>query len=225
MEHLLASGRVTSRSGLTLTDGAASPHDDILVDGFPLDPPAGSVVLLHKPVGYVCSTRDRSPTVYALLPERFPRRSPVMAPVGRLDADTSGLLLITDDGALNHRVTSPRTHLPKTYRATLTEPLAGTEAALFGSGSLKLKGEDTALRPATLVARGPRLVDLTITEGRYHQVRRMFAATGNHVQALERIGLGPLTLDGLALGSWRVLSDAELAALRQAMQRETRQAR
>lgn len=216
VERLLATRRVTSRTGVALGDGKAPPHDDILVDDAPLDPPEGSVILFHKPVGYVCSTRDRSPTVYELLPARFPHRSPVMATVGRLDADTSGLLLLTDDGALNHRVTSPRSHLPKTYRATLAEPLTGAEDALFASGTLVLKGEETALQPASLVVQGPHLADLTITEGRYHQVRRMFAATGNHVVALERIALGPLTLDGLPAGAWRVLSEPEVTVLRNA---------
>lgn len=180
------------------------------------------MVVLHKPLGFVCSTNDRPPIVYELLPPRFLARTPVMATVGRLDADTTGLLLLTDDGALNHRITSPRTHLSKTYRATLAEPLRGDEAAQFASGTMMLKGEDTPLLPAVLHQHAGLMVDLTITEGRYHQVRRMFAATGNHVVSLQRIALGPLNLDGLLEGAWRLLSATEVASLRAAASRSSR---
>jgi len=219
VDILIRQHRVTTRDGVALRDGECPPHDTLAVDGEPLDPPEGAVVLLHKPLGYVCSTNDRPPIVYELLPSRFLSRSPVMATVGRLDADTSGLLLLTDDGALNHRITSPRTHVPKTYRVTLAESLHGDEAAQFASGTLMLKGEDAPLRPATLFVHDARTVDLSLVEGRYHQVRRMFAATGNHVVTLQRIALGSLTLEGLAEGEWRVLSAAEVETLRLAARR------
>jgi 16S rRNA pseudouridine516 synthase len=140
-----------------------------------------------------------------------------MATVGRLDADTSGLLLLTDDGALNHRLTSPRSHVPKTYVATLAEPLRGDEAARFASGTMRLQGEDTPLLPAQLEVLGEREAALTIREGRYHQVRRMLAATGNHVVALRRTSLGTLLLGGLPEGSWRVLAPVEREALTSAV--------
>jgi 16S rRNA pseudouridine516 synthase len=212
-EQLLLSRRVSTAAGLVLRDADPGVHDDIRVDGEPLDPPAGSVVLLHKPVGYVCSTNDRPPLVYDLLPARFLARTPVMATVGRLDADTSGLLLLTDDGTLNHRLTSPTWHLPKTYEAVLADPLRGDEAAHFGSGTLMLEGETKPLRPAELSVLAAQRVRLTIHEGRYHQVRRMFAATGNHVVSLARVAIGPLTLGDLAAGAWRVLAPAERDAL------------
>jgi 16S rRNA pseudouridine516 synthase len=165
--------------------------------------------MLHKPVGFTCSTRDVPPLIYELLPARFTRRSPVMASVGRLDRDTSGLLLLTDDGALNHRLTAPRAHVAKTYRATLASDLADDAAERFASGTLLLRGETTPLAPATLTPLDARTADLTISEGRYHQVRRMFAATGNHVVSLHRVAFGALTLGDLAAGMWRTLSDEE----------------
>ncbi len=201
--------RVTRVDGTALRDEDPWTHDGLHVDGAGLDPAPGSVLLLHKPVGYVCSTSDVPPLVYVLFPERFLRRRPVMATVGRLDRDTSGLLLLTDDGALNHRLTSPKSHLPKTYRATLANPLRGDETGVFASGTLQLSGDDTPLAPAQLMALDTHTVELTLTEGRYHQARRMFAAVGNFVVTLHRIRFGSLALDELAPGTWRELSVAE----------------
>jgi 16S rRNA pseudouridine516 synthase len=131
--------------------------------------------------------------------------------VGRLDRDTSGLLLLTDDGALLHRIISPRANVAKVYEATLARDLSGDEAAVFASGTLMLEAETTPLAPAQLTAIGPRRARLTVTEGRYHQVRRMFAATGNHVEALERVAIGRLTLEGVAPGQWRLLQPEDVA--------------
>lgn len=214
VEQLVTAGRVTDAAGRVLRTGDTAPHDDLRVDGEPLDPPPGSVVMLHKPAGYVSSTRDVGAVVYELLPPRFLQRDPVMATVGRLDRDTTGLLLLTDDGPLNHRLTSPRHHWPKRYRATLAEPLRGDEATVFASGTLLLEGERSPLAPAVLEVASAREVHVTITEGRYHQVRRMFAACGNHVVTLHRAAIGPLTLGELPVGQWRLLTATELSALR-----------
>jgi 16S rRNA pseudouridine516 synthase len=214
VEQMLAAGRVTTADGRVLRDGDTAPHADLRVDGAPLDVPPGSVVMLHKPSGYVSSTRDVGSVVYELLPPRFLQRQPVIATVGRLDRDTTGLLLLTDDGPLNHRLTSPRHHWPKRYRATLAEPLRGDEAERFASGTLLLEGESTPLKPAALDVVSAHEVCVTITEGRYHQVRRMFAACGNHVITLHREAIGPLTLGDLPLGGWRALTEAEVSALR-----------
>jgi 16S rRNA pseudouridine516 synthase len=211
--ELVAAGRVSDAGGSRLGSTDTWAHASVRVDHQPLDPPPGSLLILHKPVGYVCSTRDVPPLIYELLPARFVRRSPIMAAVGRLDRDTSGLLLLTDDGALNHRLTSPRGHLPKTYRVTVAHDLRGDEAAVCAAGTLMLAGEDSPLLPATLTPVDRRTADLTITEGRYHQVRRMFAALGNHVVALHRTRIGGLTLDTLPSASWRVVADSERALL------------
>lgn len=180
------------------------------VDGVPLDPVAGLVILLNKPAGVTCSHSDAGPLVYDLLPTRWRRRDPAISTVGRLDKETSGLLLLTDDGEFLHRVTSPKRKVSKTYRATLSRPLNGDEASLFSSGTLILKGETKPLDPAVLEVLSPTEAYLTITEGRYHQVRRMFAACGNHVEALHRERLGQLHLpEDLTVGAWRLLAGVE----------------
>ena len=210
---MLDGGFVTRHDGSIVRDGDVFAHDDLLIHGKPGDPPPGAVLMLHKPIGFVCSTRDASRLIYELLPSRFVARSPIMAPIGRLDRDTSGLLLITDDGKINHRLASPRTHLPKVYDAELASDLRGDEGALFASGTLMLHGETTPLRSAALEVLGSRHARVTLYEGRYHQVRRMFAAVGTHVVALHRQSIGSLGLGTVALGQWRELSFEEVAAL------------
>lgn len=184
------------------------------VDGEPLDPPQGLVLMLHKPVGMTCSHKEDGPLVYDVLPDRWRRRDPAISTIGRLDKDTSGLLLMTDDGGLLHRVISPKKNVAKIYRATLARPLDGSEGALFASGELMLEGDDRPLKPAELEVLSPTEARVTVTEGRYHMVRRMFAAVGNHVETLHRERLGGLSLpDDLAPGAWRLLEDGEIAAI------------
>ena len=184
------------------------------IDGEPLDPVAGLVMLLNKPLGMTCSRKEDGALVYDILPERWKRRDPALSTIGRLDKQTSGLLLLTDDGDLLHRVISPKKHVPKVYRATLARPLVGTEGALFEQGGLVLEGEDKPLAPAWLEVLSPTEARLTVTEGRYHMVRRMFAAVGNHVEALHRERLGGLRLpDDLAPGEWRLLDQAGIDAI------------
>ena len=143
-------GRITDPDGEVLYADDKVPHDTIRFDGEPLDPPPGLVLMLHKPVGVTCSTKDAGRLVYDLLPARFRLRDPALSTVGRLDRDTSGLLLLTDDGQWLHRVISPKANLPKVYEATLAQPLRGDEAALFASGTLLLESETTPLKPAVL---------------------------------------------------------------------------
>ena len=206
-------GRITDPAGEVLYADDAVAHADVRVDGEPLDPPQGLLLMLHKPVGYTCSTKDPGRVVYDLLPPRFRLRDPILSTVGRLDRDTSGLLLMTDDGALLHRITSPKSHLPKVYEATLASDLRGDEAEVFGSGTLMLESEKTPLAPAGFEALGPRRARITLVEGRYHQIRRMFAAVGNHVQALQRVRDRGLVLGGLEPGQWRMLSAQDLDTL------------
>ncbi|MGE8218287.1 MAG: pseudouridine synthase [Stenotrophomonas acidaminiphila] len=213
VQWLFREGRVTDADGDVLYADDKVAHDAIRIDGEPLDPPPGLALMLHKPAGYTCSTKDQGRLVYDLLPTRFRDRSPLLSTVGRLDRDTSGLLLMTDDGALLHRIVSPKSKLDKVYEARLTQDLRGDEAATFASGTLLLESEDKPLLPAEIEVLGPRHARLTLHEGRYHQVRRMFAAVGNHVEALHRSRIGGLALDGLAEGRWRVLSAADLQVL------------
>ncbi len=183
------------------------------VRGKPLDPPPGlATLMLHKPVGVTCSHKETGGLVYDLLPDRWRRRDPAISTIGRLDKDTSGLLLLTDDGALLHRVISPKRHVAKHYEAVLDRPLKGDEATIFAAGTLLLEGDDKPLLPAVMQAVDERRARLTLTEGRYHQVRRMFAAVGNHVVALHRDRLGGLGLPAdLAAGEWRLMTDADIA--------------
>lgn len=206
---MFRAGMVTDARGEVLYADDQVPHEDIRIDGEPLDPPAGLLLMLHKPVGYTCSTKDPGRIVYDLLPPRFRLRSPILSTVGRLDRDTSGLLLMTDDGALLHRIVSPKTHLPKVYEATLADDLRGDEAEIFASGTLMLEAEKEPLAPARMEVVGARSARLTLTEGRYHQVRRMFAAVGNHVVTLHRSRIGGLALGDLPAGQWRLLDDAD----------------
>jgi 16S rRNA pseudouridine516 synthase len=184
------------------------------VDGEPLDPPPGLILALHKPLGVTCSHKEAGPLVYDLLPPRWRRRDPAISTVGRLDKETSGLLLMTDDGALLHRIIAPKSHVAKRYRVDLARPLRGDEAALFGAGGLMLESDDKPLLPAEFEPLSDRAGLLTLHEGRYHQVRRMFAAIGNHVDALHRDRIGGFTLPGdLAPGQLRVLGAAEVGMI------------
>jgi 16S rRNA pseudouridine516 synthase len=211
--RLFREGRITDAAGEVLYADDRVAHAEIRVDGEPLDPPQGLVLLLHKPVGYTCSTRDPGRIVHDLLPPRFRLRSPLLSTVGRLDRDTSGALLLTDDGALLHRIVSPKSRLAKVYEATLAQDLRGDEAAIFASGTLLLEAATTPLEPAKLDTVDARHARKLQTEGSYNQVRRMFAAVGNHVEALHRSRIGGLALGDLAPGAWRIVDAADIEAL------------
>jgi 16S rRNA pseudouridine516 synthase len=215
-------------AGLVTLDGEAMIDSDeriavtpnlparMMVDGEPVDPPPGLTLMLNKPVGVTCSHKEQGPLVYGLLPERWRRREPALSTVGRLDKDTSGLLLMTDDGALLHRIISPRSNVAKRYDVTLDRPLRGDEEQLFASGAMMLDGEEKPLLPAQLEVASATRAFVTVTEGRYHQVRRMFAACGNHVTALHRDRVGGLALPGdLAAGQYRILDPADIARVLQ----------
>ena len=208
---LVAKGQVVL-DGVVLKDaGTKAPispdlPERMTIAGRPVDPPAPLTLVMHKPLGVVCSHREAGRSVYELLPARWRARMPALSTIGRLDKETSGLLLITDDGPFLHRVISPRSHVAKRYVATLDRPLSGGEAEVFAAGTLILEGEPDPLAPAVLEPLSPTQARLTITEGRYHQVRRMFAAVGNHVSALHRDRIGGLALpDDLPAGAWRIL--------------------
>ena len=206
-------GRITDADGEVLYTDDQVEHGVIRVDGEPLDPPPGLLLMLHKPTGYTCSTKDAGHIVYELIPQRFLHRSPVVSTVGRLDRDTTGLLLMTDDGVLLHRIVSPKAQIKKVYEATLARDLRGDEPNIFASGKLKLESEKEPCAPAHLEIIDSRHARLTLTEGRYHQARRMFAAIGNHVEALHRSRVGGLELGDLPVGEWRLLNPWEIAKL------------
>jgi 16S rRNA pseudouridine516 synthase len=175
----------------------------VLIDGEPPDHPGELLVMLNKPAGRVCSHDSaEGPSVYGLLPERWRRRNPPMVSVGRLDKDATGLLLLTDVSALVHRLTSPRHKVPKVYRVLLDTDLPHGIEEVFSSGSLLLPDEDKPCVPAPLVRLGAREAEVTLTEGRYHQVKRMFGSQGCTVTELQRIKFGPLGMGNLPVGSW-----------------------
>jgi 16S rRNA pseudouridine516 synthase len=199
-------GRVTVRGTPADDPGQKATPADVRVDGEPLDHPDGLLLLLHKPLGVVCSHDAREgPNVYSLLPERWRRRNPIITSIGRLDKETSGLLLLTDQSPLVHRLTSPKHKVPKVYRATVDRDLAPDLIAQFARGTLLLADEREPCAPAELTLLSPREALLTLTEGRYHQVRRMFAAVGATVLTLHRERFGALDLGDLAPGQWREL--------------------
>jgi 16S rRNA pseudouridine516 synthase len=171
-----------------------------------------ALVMLHKPAGYECSQKPRHhPSVLSLLPAPLRRRG--LQPVGRLDEDTTGLLLMTDDGALIHRLTSPRHHVPKVYEVGTRHPVDASQLQRLLDGVV-LDDDPMPVRAAACESPGPQQLRLTLTEGKYHQVKRMVAAVGNRVDTLHRSRIGALALPAeLAPGQWCWVGEAERSAL------------
>jgi 16S rRNA pseudouridine516 synthase len=180
-------------------------HADITVDDESLDPET-LLILMHKPSGIVCSHDDEGVLIYSLLPERWMKRNSKISTIGRLDKDTTGAILLTDDGALNHKLTSPKSKVSKIYEVTLVQPLRGDEAEIFLSGALMLSGEKKPLLPAKMEIITPTRVRLEISEGRYHQVKRMFGAVSNRVVQLHRLNFGTLSVEDLQPSEYKILS-------------------
>jgi len=212
LRALLKAGRVTV-DGVVVTDPGAQMDPDraaVAVDGQPVRFQQHFHVLLHKPSGVITATTDpRQPTVMDVLPVDLRRRD--LVPVGRLDKDTEGLLLLTTDGTLAHRLLAPRWHQPKVYLARVDRPLDPADAEAFARGIALEDGYVTL--PGRLEIIGPQEGLVTIHEGKYHQVRRMFAALGKRVVYLKRIAMGPLRLGELPRGEVRPLTAEEAAAL------------
>lgn len=179
-------------------------HNDITVNKEALDPET-ITILLNKPSGFICSHNDAGSLIYTLIPQRWNRRNPKISTIGRLDVDTTGAIILTDDGALNHKLSSPKSDVSKVYEATLAVPLKGDEKEIFASGELMLNGEKKPLLPAKLEVLGETHVRLEICEGKYHQVKRMFAAVGNRVLTLHRVSFGGFTVEDLKEGSYKFI--------------------
>lgn len=205
--------------GEPITDpGAAIPLDLVRAgkaafDGEPLDPVFPLNILLHKPRGYTCSHDEQGLLIYDLLPERWRYRDPVLSSAGRLDKDSSGMVILTDDGDLLHRIISPKTHVLKHYRVTLRGKLRGDEAARFMSGTYVMRGDAKPLKPAIWLPSDETSGVMLLQEGRYRQIRRMFETEGNEVLTLHRFRTGDLDLDDLEEGEYRLLQEADLAKL------------
>ncbi len=173
---------------------------------------AKALLMLNKPADYECSQKPKHhPSILSLLPS--PLRQRGVQPVGRLDADTTGLLLLTDDGALIHRLTSPKYHVPKVYEVGCKHPVDDRQIERLLAG-VKLIDDPATVRAAACEPSGENSIRLTLTEGKYHQVKRMLAAVGNRVETLHRSAIGGLCLPpSLAPGQWAWLGDAERLAL------------
>lgn len=185
---------------------------EIVVDGEDIGWRAYTYVMLHKPAGVLTATEDsRQPTVLDLLPGEWRRRG--LAPVGRLDKDTEGLLLLTDDGELTHRLLSPKYHVDKVYFARVEGTLAEEDTAAFAAGLVL--GDGLVCRSAGLEILTANTCLVTLREGKYHQVKRMLAARGKPVVYLKRLSMGPVELDHtLECGRFRPLTGEEVTALR-----------
>lgn len=189
----------------TRADQKADPLQ-VTFDQQPLEAPHGLLVMLHKPTGYSCTHSEaEGSNIYELLPEQWLDRNPTVTSIGRLDKETSGLILITDLGPLVHRYTSPKSDLEKIYEVTVDSELDPALIPVFASGTIILRSETKPCLPAKLTLTGPTTATLTLTEGRYHQVRRMFASQGYKVTALHRTHFGPYHLADLAAGQWKPL--------------------
>jgi 16S rRNA pseudouridine516 synthase len=201
-------GRVTVNGAPVTAAEKKHPPDAVRVDGEPIECPEGILALLHKPAGYVCShDAGEGPTIYDLLPPRWLKRNPPVTTVGRLDKDTTGVLLVTDSGALVQQWTSPRHKVAKVYEVTVSADLPAGLVERFAAGTLLLEGEDKPCLPARLEILSAREARLELMEGRYHQVKRMFASQGLEVVRLHRSRFGEFELGGLAEGQWRVVGE------------------
>jgi 23S rRNA pseudouridine2605 synthase len=216
-DELIRAGRVRVNGEIAGLATLVEEGDRVEVDGRPAAPEALTYVLLHKPAGVVTTARDPEgrPTVVGLVGHE--RR---IVPVGRLDADTSGVLLLTNDGALAHRLMHPRFEVDKVYVADV-EGRPGRDALQLLAEGVEL--DDGVTAPARVRRLGTSQLEVTIHEGRKHQVKRMLAAVGHPVHRLQRVAYAGLTADGLAAGEWRELAPAEVERLRRAA--ETRPAR
>ena len=212
IQQAIKAGRVSVNDVVAKKGDQKLVGDEIVtLDGNIVEPFKTRYLMLHKPLGYVCANSDSDyPTVVDLI--RMPRWQELQI-VGRLDIDTTGLVLLTDDGQWNHRITSPRHECDKTYRVTTANPISDETAALFAAG-VQLHGEKAPTRPAQLEFLSSHEARLKIHEGKYHQIKRMFAAAGNLVVALHRESIGSIQLDpALAPGEYRALTDDEIKSV------------
>lgn len=214
--------------GLVTVGGAlvTDPFEDFdsvglvfTVEGKPWIWHARAYLMLHKPSGYECSQKPSAwPSIYTLLPAPLRQRpvkggQPGVQAIGRLDQDTTGLLLLSDDGAFIHKMSSPKHHVPKVYQVTTADPVDAKQVQRLLAGVV-LMDDPRPVRAAACVQTGSNTLDLTLTEGKYHQVKRMLAAVGNRVTALHRSRIGGLELPpDLAPGQWTWLSAEQLALL------------
>jgi 16S rRNA pseudouridine516 synthase len=212
VKKLIRAEQVTIDDQVASTSAQKITTEQIVaIDGSPISGVSKRYFMMNKPRGVVSANKDRfNPTALELI---FEHRSEQLQIAGRLDIDTTGLLLITDDGHWNHRLTAPRSECKKTYAVALKNPVGANYAKRLSAG-IALEGEKRRCRPATMEVIDDYHIHLTISEGKYHQVKRMMEALGNEVQSLHRFQVGEILLDPtLAPGDYRPLSDVEVASI------------
>lgn len=215
-KQMIARGRVRVRGEIARDSGMNVEIADVVLDDAPLCADAEIYIMIHKPAGVITATEDpRLPTVVSLLPENLQKRK--IGPVGRLDRDVTGLVILTTDGQLAHRLISPKWKAEKTYRAVCEGRLTDADARAFAEG---IALSDFTAKPAQLqilsASDDQSIADVTLTEGKFHQVKRMFIAVGHPLQSLSRLRIGCVALDpALAAGQWRKLSEAEIHGLKE----------
>ncbi len=208
-EWVSVDGNIIKNPAFQLNPNASQ----VKLDGEIIDPISPMTVMLHKPEGYTCSHNDSGDLVYDLMTARFKSRKPTFSSIGRLDKYSTGQLLFTDDGDLLHRIISPKSCAKKHYHVTLRDNLKGNETDLFSSGEFYMDKDDKPLKPATWIAENERNGTMILSEGRFHQIRRMFETIGNEVLELHRFQTGGLSLGDLPKGEWRILNDDDLKAI------------
>lgn len=213
-KELISRGRIRVNGEVARSAGLNVNPSDLTLDGQPMEIEAEIYLMIHKPAGVVTATEDKFlPTVVSLLPESLQRRK--IGPVGRLDRDVTGLVLLTTDGQLAHRLISPKWKAEKLYRAECEGRLSEADVSAFAAG---LELSDFTAQPAKLEilsAGESSVADVTLTEGKFHQVKRMFAAVGHPLTKLSRLRIGCVTLDeSLAPGEYRKLTEEEIAGLK-----------
>ncbi len=214
VKALIAKGRIAVDGRIVSSSSEkADPMTMLLtVDGKPLEFKRNLYLVLNKPKGYISATEDRDhPIVLELVPQEYRGRD--LFPAGRLDRDTTGLMIITDDGALAHNILAPKKHVPKLYHVELDIPVTEEMRLGFSEGVMLNDGVSKA---ADLIKTGEKTAEVTLREGRYHQIKRMFGCFGAEVLELKRLGMGRLTLPAdLAEGECREMSEEELALLQE----------
>jgi len=214
-KKMIAAGRIAVNGAVVRDSGFKAAPEQITLDGAPLVVETDVYLMLHKPAGVVTATEDkRLPTVVSLLPEKYQRRK--IGPVGRLDRDVTGLVLLTTDGEMAHRLISPKWKAEKTYRAVCEGKLSKLDALAFAAG---LELSDFTAKPAKMeilsAGEEESVADVTLTEGKFHQVKRMFIAVGHPLKELKRLRIGCVHLDeSLAPGQFRRLTAEEIEGLK-----------
>lgn len=211
-QRYIKEGRVAVDGEIARDSGTNVQNHEVTLDGQSIALPAPVYVMLHKPLGYLCANTDgQYPTVLDLISEKLHPTEPLQI-VGRLDLDTTGLLLLTTDGTWNHRITAPNSRCTKVYCAELAEPISADAIATLEHGVM-LHSETKPTLPCKVQPMSPQQIKITLQEGRYHQVKRMFAAVGNRVVRLHREQVGALKLDPqLQPGEYRHLTNIEVTS-------------